>query len=120
MGDSEVKVERKTEQEAPCSHGSLAAGHRGVVEGRPGVVDNEAAEPVCNGLLLVDGPGTEGDERCASGHEDGVAEHFELEAVFCFAKGCVGGFKGEQATPGDVVGRVNHAKHVQSGQDQSP
>ena len=49
-----------------------------------------------------------------------VTKDFEMEAIFCFAKGCVGGFKGEQATPGDVVGRVNHAKHVQNGQHQAP
>ena len=119
-GNTEVEVERQTEQEAPCGHGTLTTGNRCVVESRPGVVDHQATKPISNGLVLIDGPGAESDEASASGDEDGVAKNLVVEAVLGFTEGGVGGFKGEQASPRDVVVGVNHADHVQCGQQQAP
>ena len=120
IGEAEVEVERQSEKKAPCSHGSLTTGHRRVVESRPCVVDDQATEPVHDRLLLIDGLRTQGDEASTSSDEDGVAKNFVVEAISGIAECGVGGFKGEQAAPRNVVGRVNHAKHVQHGQHQAP
>ena len=120
VGKSEVEVERQAEQEAPSSHGSLATGNRCVVEGRPGVVDDQTTEPISNGLALIDDLGPQSDETGASGDEDGVSENLVVETVFGITKGCVGRFEGKKAAPGDVIIGVNHANHVQHGQQQAP
>lgn len=53
VGDAEIEVENQAEQQAPGSHGALAAAEVWVVEGGPGVVDDQAFGPVAHGVALV-------------------------------------------------------------------
>ena len=120
VSDTEVEIEHQAEQQAPSSHGSLAAAEAWVVEGRPRVVDDQTLGPVADGVSLVDDSATEGDKADTTGDEDGVAKNFKMEPVFGIPEGGVGRFKGEQSAPRDVVGWVGHAEHVEGGKDQSP
>ena len=120
VGDAKVEVESKAEQETPSGHGALATTEAWVVESRPCVVDEQPLGPVGNGVAFVYDSAAEDDEADAASDEDGVSEHFEMEPVLCVAKGSIGGLKGQQTAPRDVVSWVGHAEHVQGGKDQTP
>lgn len=114
------EVKRKTEQQAPSGRGALAPAHGGVVQGRPGVVDDEATEPSPQVVGFVDGFQAKNHERETSGDENRVTKHFVMEPVNGFSKSSVGGFEREQATPRDVLRRVGHAEHVEDGEQDTP
>ena len=99
VADAEVEVERQAKQQAPSSHGALSTTQTWVVEGRPRVVDEQPLDPVGHGTVLVHGSGAEGDESEARCDEDGVSKHFKVESIFCFTKGGVGGFEGQEPSP---------------------
>ena len=120
VGDAKVEIESQAQQQAPSGHGSLATSDARVVQGGPGVVDDEAREPFFDRFSLVDLVDAQGDDADAPCHEHGVTEGFEMETVLGFPEGCVGGLKREQAAPRYVVGGVNHPEHVQEGQGQAP
>ena len=120
VGDAKVEVESKTEQQAPSGHGALSTTEAWVVESRPCVVDEQPLRPVCNGVALVHDSATKDDEADAASDEDGVAEHFEMEPILCVPEGSIGGLKGQQTAPRNMVSWMGHAEHVQGSKDQTP
>jgi hypothetical protein len=118
--DAVPEVERQADQQAPRSERALATAHGGVVEGGPGVVDNEATNPVGEVGPLTDDLAAVGDEADASQNEDRVAQDFEVEAINGLSESGVGGFEGQQTAPRNVLSGVGHAEHVEDGQEQAP
>lgn len=118
--DAVPEVERQANQQTPSGHGSLTTAHGSVVQGRPRVVDDEAADPAREVGSLTNDLAAENDEANAGEDEDGVTQHFEVEALKRFSKGSVRGFERQQTAPRNVLGWVSHAEHVEDGEQQSP
>lgn len=120
VSDTEVEVESEAEQKAPCGHRALTATETRVVECRPGIVDEQPFGPVSHVVSLVDNTGAEGDEADTASDEDGVSKYFEVETFYGRSEGWVGGFKGQEASPRNVVVLGRHAEHVEASKNQSP
>ena len=118
--DAVPEVERQANQQTPSGQGSLTAANGGVVQSRPGIVDDEAADPAREVGSLTDDLAAIHDEANAGEHEDGVAQHFEVEAINRLSKRCVRRFERQEAAPGNMLRWVSHAEHVEHGQKQSP